>query len=113
MPSSCPTSFLVRPPLLGAHGRSPIWTLLPSSTPPLGSGISLVLLTLYYSPVIVNLPNYSPGCALLGSPFDVCITTLDALSPLMLLCLTCHPCCTLPGSYTTLLNSSAWSLLAF
>src|SRR5258706_3889716 len=80
------TSFLVQPPLPGELGCSPIWTSLPYSTLLLRSRSCPALLTLFYSPVIVSLPNCSPECAPPGSQFDVYVTTLDALSPLTLPC---------------------------
>src|SRR5258706_12994752 len=105
MPSLCRISFLVWPQLLGELGRSLIWILPLCSTHHLKSRNSLGVLTPFCSLVIVDLPCYNPECAQLGSPFGICVTTLDAPSPLMLPCWICHPFCTLPGSCTKLLNS--------
>src|SRR5258706_10312756 len=113
MPNLCRISFLVCPLLLGELGRSPIWILPLCSTRPLKEGISLDVLTLFYSLVIVGLPFYSPEYAPLGSPFVIYVTTLGAHSLLALPYWICRPYCTLPGSCTKLLNSTAWFLLAF
>src|SRR5258706_12387556 len=104
MPSLCRISFPVRPPLLGELGHSLIWTLPLCSTHLLKSRDSLGVFTLFCSLVIVDIPCYNPGCAQLGSPFGICVTTLDAPSPLMQPCWICHPFCTLPRSCTKLLN---------
>src|SRR5258706_9787863 len=113
MPSLFRISFLARPRLLGERGHSLIWILLLFSIRHLRNRISWVVLIPFYSLVIVGIPIYSPESALLGNPFDVCITTLDALSLHELPYWICHPYCTHPGSCTRLVSSIVWYLLAF
>src|SRR5258706_2797308 len=110
MPSLYQTSSQGRPPLLGLPGLPLIYLMPPCSIPPLRSRHSPGLLTLSFSPVIAGLPCCNPEFAPPGSPFGGCVTTLDALSPLMLLCWICLLFYTPLGNYTTLLNSPAWSL---
>src|SRR5258706_8412641 len=113
MPSLCQISFLDWPRLLGEHGLSLIWILLLFSIRHPGNRISQDILIPSYSLVIVGIPIYSPESAPLGNPFDIYITTLDALSLLKLLCWICLLYCTRPGNCTRLISSNAWFLLTF
>src|SRR5258706_4097023 len=105
MPNLSWTSSLGWPPLLGEPGLSLTWLSPPCSTHPLRTRIFLDLLTLSCSPVTAGLQCCNPESAPLGSPFGNYDTTSDAPSLLLLLCWICHQFYTLPGSFTTLLNS--------
>src|SRR5258706_6314841 len=111
MPSLYRISSLGHPPLLGVPGPSLTWLSHLCSTCLLRNRRSPGLLTPSCSPVTADLPCCSPESVLLGSPFDVYITMLDAPSLLLPRCWMRHLSCTLPGNYITLLNSPVSSLL--
>src|SRR5258706_9374943 len=103
MPSLSRISFQGRPPPRGVPGLSLIWRWLLSSTRPLLSQPSPVLLTPSFNPVIAGLLCYSPEFVPPGRLSGVCVTMLGVPSPLMPPFWICPLSCTLLGNYTTLL----------